>query len=673
MSYPLTDLAFDISGNLYATSGGAIYEENQFVSIDTETGAGTIIGEIGFRSVSGLAFYTTPLEGRHISVLPDTLDLGTIEVGDTSYVKTISIANVGTDVLTVTNITVTDTTVILANLPDLPLVLASRASHKIDASISISDTGTFNKIVSITSDDMDNPIEIVTITGRAVNIAPADSGVWYASTGHTDGGRFISIDPSTGAGTLIGFTGLEAVPAIAINSKGKIFSVDDGSGSLYRIDGQTGNAIEILNTGMSHITGLAFDRNDLLYAYSEGSNSLFFIDLERGITNLVGYTGSGFRGIAFNPIDNSLWGCRWSDIFTINTDNGVSTLIGDTFLEVPLTDIHFDILGNLYATAGGNFSVNNLAFIDKMTGVGSLIGEIGFETVSGLAFYNVPLDGRHLSVSPHSFDFGEVVVGDTSLVKIVILGNIGTDDLTIESIAVSDTTIILSGLPQFPLVLSSLDFSSIDVSIAPFDTGSYDELVTLTTNDPEHLTFDIPIQAEAFSISPADSGGLYATTGHRDGGRLLKIDPATGQGTLIGETGLFAVPGLAINSRGEIYGVDASEGNLYRIDAQNGRAILVGSTNVSRMIAIAFDKDDNLYGYSDNFGRLYEINPQTGSSELVVEIGYGFRGLAFNSVDNSLWASNGICYISLIRQTEPRKLLPALVFSQEFQRSILIY
>ena len=39
----------------------------------------------------------------------------------------------------------------------------------------------------------------------------------------------------------------------------------------------------------------------------------------------------------------------------------------------------------------------------------------------------------------------------------------------------------------------------------------------------------------------ADPGACYATTGHTDGGRLLKIDPATGSGTLIGSTGLEAL------------------------------------------------------------------------------------------------------------------------------------
>ena len=640
LNYPVTDLGFDIAGNLYATAGGGWNNQNYLVAIDQTTALGTIIGEIGFQSVSGLSFYNSPLEGRHLSVLPDTLDMGIIEVQDTSSVKVTSISNIGTEVLTISDISGSDSTVVLSNLPTLPLLLQSRESYYLDVRISISDTGIFNKTVSVSSNDLDNPLSTVIITGRAVIIAPADSGQWYASTGHNDGGRLLSLDPATGAGALIGSTGLDAVPAIAINSEGKIYGVDEGSGMLYRLDGQSGKSYEIFNTHLSHITGLAFDKDGLLYAYSEGTSSLHSIDLKRGLINLVGYLGSGFRGLSFNPIDNSLWACGRYDIYTINTEDGVASHVGFTELGVPITDIQFNVLGNLYASAGGNTGLNSLASIDKSSGAGTLIGDIGFQTVSGLAFYNIPLEGRHISVSPSSLDFGETVLNDTSAPRTLVIGNIGTDDLTVESMTLSDTTIVFSEMLTFPLILSSMEFLEMDVSIIPADTGLYEEAITLSTNDPENETVNITLNADVFSISPADSGVLYATTGHRDGGRLLKIDLATGQGSLIGPTGLPAVPGLAVNSDGEIYGVDPWEGNLYRIDSQSGKTILVGPTNVARMIAIAFDRDDRLYGYSDNFGSLYEIDPNSASTQVINEIGLEYRGIAFNPVDNSLWASS---------------------------------
>jgi hypothetical protein len=652
LSYSLTDLAFDIAGNLFATSGGNQTEENQFVSLDTETGAATIIGEIGFESVSGLAFYTAPLEGRQISVSPDTLNFRNIEVGDSSYVREIHISNVGTDMLTVTDISASDTTVILANMPNLPFVIQSRSTQVIETQMFISDTGIFNKSVTIASDDLDNPESNVILSGKSIIIASADSGKWYASTGHNDGGRFLSIDPSSGEGTLIGSTGLDAVPAIAINSEGKIYGVNGSSGWLCRIDGSSGKAYDLLNTNLSHITSLSFDINDQLYAYGQGTNSLCRVDLDNGEIELIGFMDYGFRGIAFDPVDNSLWGAQWFDLFKINISDASTEWVGSTMLDRAITDIKFDIFGNLFATAGGNHWTNNLATIDKSTGLGALIGEIGFDNVSGFAIYNVPIEGRHLRASPSELIFGDIIVDDSSSIKSLIIGNIGTDELTLENLTLSDTAVIHLEIPPLPLVIPSLEFITLDVRLTPDRTGALNELITLISNDPDNLSLDIPVEAEVFSVAPADSGSLYATTGHKDGGRLLKIDPATGQGTLIGDTGLDAVPGLAINSQGEIYCVDAFEGNLYRIDAVSGRALLVGPTNVMRMISILFDKDDNLYGYSDEMGSIYKIDPKIGSSTQFLEIEQALRSLAFNPVDNSLWASTNDDRIFLIDQSD---------------------
>jgi hypothetical protein len=652
LNYPLTDIAFDIAGNLFGTSGGNMEEDNQFVSLNTETGQGTIIGEIGYRSVSGLDFYTAPLEGRYVYVSPDTLNFDFIEVRDSSYVHEIQITNIGTEILTISDIVASDTTVILVNLPDFPLVLPSRLSQIIETQMFVPDTGIFQETLTITSDSQDGAEHTVVVTGRGVIIAPADSGMWYASTGHDDGGRFLSINPTTGEGTLIGETGLDAVPAIAINSKGKIYGISASSGWLCRIDGQSGNAFNLINTNLSRITSLAFDNNDQLYAYSDGTSSLYLINLDNNEVELIGYADYGLRGLSFNPLNNSLWGARWWEIMKINSSDGSTELIGNTFLDGPVTDINFDIFGNLYATTGGNYSTNTLAYIDKSSGTGTEIGEIGFDAVSGFACYNTPISGRHLRVSPSELLFGDVVAGDSSATRTLTLGNIGSDDLTIENISLSDTGQVFANLPELPQIIPSLDFFTVDVRLIPENTGSINETMTILSDDPDFPSVEVPIEAEAFSVSLADSGILYASTGHRDGGRLLKIDPVTGQGTLIGETGLNAVPGIAINSKGEIYGVDPFEGNLYRIDAESGYALLIGSTGVFRMITITFDSLDNLYGYSDEMESIYEIDPQTGSSELYLEIDQYLRSIAFNPVDNTLWASTNDDRIFLINQSD---------------------
>ena len=56
------DLAFDASGNMYGVTGSAS-QSNDFISIDKNTGAGTIIGSINYPNITGLAFSLTGITG----------------------------------------------------------------------------------------------------------------------------------------------------------------------------------------------------------------------------------------------------------------------------------------------------------------------------------------------------------------------------------------------------------------------------------------------------------------------------------------------------------------------------------------------------------------------------------------------------------------------------------
>lgn len=146
----------------------------------------------------------------------------------------------------------------------------------------------------------------------------------------------------------------------------------------------------------------------------------------------------------------------------------------------------------------------------------------------------------------------------------------------------------------------------------------------------------------------AEFGIFYATTSVADGGNLIAIDPATGAGTLIGRTGLEAVPGLAINSRGEIFATDLTSGALYRLNAVTGEAIFVAMTGLPFLEAIAFDSSDVLFGISGSktlFGtsdrRLYTIDVSTGFPTAIGPT-VDLAGLAFDPIDGTSWASSGI-------------------------------
>jgi hypothetical protein len=229
--------------------------------------------------------------------------------------------------------------------------------------------------------------------GSAADPAPAAFGVVYATLGNnaSSPGALITIDPATGAGTLVGPTGIvgslndPGVPALAIRSTGEILAMDIGTGSrLYWIDATTGAATLVATTALASPPAIAYDGGDILWAV-DNVGKLYTLDDQTGASVLVGATGAFIKGMAFDPTTGVLWGSDASSaVFTINVQTGAATLVGSTGLA-PSPDIYFDAAGTLYGASGGGFNINNLITVDKVSGAGLVVGSIGFASVAGMA------------------------------------------------------------------------------------------------------------------------------------------------------------------------------------------------------------------------------------------------------------------------------------------------
>ncbi len=222
----------------------------------------------------------------------------------------------------------------------------------------------------------------------------AQFGVCYGTTGSADQsnpGALITIDPTTGVGTLVGPTGINgdngpSVPTLAITSKGEMYALSAGTSSgLYSINASTGTGTFIATTGLSSPDALAFDANDVLYAVAN-SNNLYTVDKTSGKTTIIGPTGFDPKALSYDPTTGAMYGSSTDDqIYIIDVKTGKSTLVGNTGLGGPTHALRFDQNGNLFGTKGNASNPYTLISIDKATGHGSTIGSIGFEGVLGLA------------------------------------------------------------------------------------------------------------------------------------------------------------------------------------------------------------------------------------------------------------------------------------------------
>lgn len=233
-------------------------------------------------------------------------------------------------------------------------------------------------------------------TGSTIVITPATMGVIYATSGAADAGNLYTINPVTGAATLIGPTGLVGMPGLAINSSGEIWGAARVSGDLYRIDAATGQAYFQTSTpGIDYLDAIAFDASDVLYGigFDPPSFQLRTINTSTGVTTPLGPTNDVYVGMAFHPTTNVLYASvggfqpvNPDGIATINTGNGAATILGATGLGGATPDLVFDVLGNMYGVKGGGQSANsNFISVSTFNGAGVAIGPTGYPAISGMA------------------------------------------------------------------------------------------------------------------------------------------------------------------------------------------------------------------------------------------------------------------------------------------------
>lgn len=126
--------------------------------------------------------------------------------------------------------------------------------------------------------------------------------------------------------------------------------------------------------------------------------------------------------------------------------------------------------------------------------------------------------------------------------------------------------------------------------------------------------------------------------------KLYRIDLASGQTTLIGETGFNDVEGLALSPSGVLYGIVDSTKTLITIDKQTGRGSLIGSSpgntgltgqGVGQFDALdfglAFTCDGRLWASSDTTGKLWQLDPASGRATYVGHLGAQITGLGANA------------------------------------------
>ena len=111
------------------------------------------------------------------------------------------------------------------------------------------------------------------------------------------------------------------------------------------------------------------------YSATSVSN-LWSIDHLTGAMTLIGNTGIGLNGLAYDDVTETLYGCDNTNLYSIDMLTAASTLIGAMGNSGTMIGIAFDSSGNLY---GEDLNDDNLYSINPTNGAATIIGSIGID------------------------------------------------------------------------------------------------------------------------------------------------------------------------------------------------------------------------------------------------------------------------------------------------------
>ncbi len=187
--------------------------------------------------------------------------------------------------------------------------------------------------------------------------------------------------------------------------------------------------------------------------------------------------------------------------------------------------------------------------------------------------------------------------------------------------------------------MSVIGFTGRDLFAGDFLNGDFTRMYALEYNLNNFVVVDTasgnttvigtatPAAGESWSGMAGDptTGQLYAASTSCSGSTLYTIDPATGTPTQIGAiTNADCIIGIAINSAGEVYGLDIVGDNLIYIDKTTGAGTVVGPVGFNANYAQGMDFDESTdtlylaaYNLDSGAAELRIADTATGNSTLV--------------------------------------------------------
>lgn len=337
-------------------------------------------------------FRLKPYQGPKSVALTKTLEFGNIEVTYQSDTLTAYLANYGNATWTINNFPTNIGPFKIVSTHSFPINIAPYDSMIIKLNFQPTSAGFFTDTLTFVSNQTSPAY--VELKGRGYQINQALDRKFYISTGAGGLGNIYTLNDSTGASSLLGFSNYSDVTALVINPKTKwLYGVKNGTpSSLLRVNALEGDAYPLFTFDLSGIVTAAFDTSGTLFVAKQ-NGVLYSVDVQSGSVVYADSIKSQLNSIAFNPINNQLWaagykaiGAGKDKILKVKLPGGDTSLVGLTGLNVAINDLEFNEKGELYGVKGSTSTANDFIKIDTATAAGTIIGSMGVSHVLSLAY-----------------------------------------------------------------------------------------------------------------------------------------------------------------------------------------------------------------------------------------------------------------------------------------------
>jgi hypothetical protein len=426
-----------------------------------------------------------PLSGQHlpapeIDVIPMTLDFGQVDPGAVAG-DTVEVSNLGTGDLVVDLPMLTGSAEFTLDAAQFPCTIPPLGSELILVEYAPLDLVPDGAEITITSDDLDEPVVVVALLGDATPTPDIQLTPPVLQFGQVMVGNDLSLAADV---ANVGTADLTLGTLVVAGTAEYTLAMDPSG--------------VVLAPGTSTTVGVTYAPVDtgadlawLEIPSDDPDENPAILDLN-GAEQPVPDIDVAPVSLDFGPIDQGSW---WTETLLVSNVGGADldvtslALVGST--EYTLTAVN---LPGVIAPGGSEVVYVMYEPVDDGADPATL--EIASDDLDE-PVVSVPIDGEatpypDIDVDPMAVDFGDVVV-ETTVTTVVTITNVGTADLDLYSCQYSgDANFWISVNPSGAL-LAPGDFAELELSFHPVDVMLYSGSFDITSNDPTHTTITVNV------------------------------------------------------------------------------------------------------------------------------------------------------------------------------------